>query len=407
MFQEVFIASLLLTTIVVLLSLGVLTARRIMGVGGTVTVTVNNDQTFETTSGKRLFSALADAGIYLSSACGGRGACGECRVQIDANCPVILPLETEFIDTADAARGVRLACVVRLRKNLQVSIDTGLLTAKNWNCEVISSRFLSAYLKELVLRLPDKERLAFKAGEYIQVTIPSYQLDFRDIKPEEPVKREWQRLRLDRLESRVSEPVTRSYSLANPPQNDREIRLVVKLALPPAHAPAAAPPGKASSYLFSLVPGDHLPVSGPFGTFHASDNDCEMIMIAGGAGISPMRSIILDQLARQTSRKMCLWYGARSRPDLCYHAELLALAKQHDNFDLYPVLSEPAETDDWSGDTGFVHAVLYEKYLKMHDDPGNAEYYLCGPPVMADAVLQMLDVLGVNPERIFLDDFEP
>ncbi|MBT8062267.1 MAG: NADH:ubiquinone reductase (Na(+)-transporting) subunit F [Xanthomonadales bacterium] len=406
MLQEIVIASLLLMTIIVLLSLGVLAARKIMGVGGTVIVTVSHQRQIEARSGQRLLSALAEAGIFLPSACGGKGTCGECRVRIEAHCPEILPIESEHIDMADAASGVRLACVVRIRDPLQVSFESESLAAGHWDCEIVSSRFLSAYLKELILRLPADDRLVFDAGDYIQVEVPGHQLDFKDIEVSGSIDLEWKRLGLKRLKSSVNEPVVRSYSLANPPQQDREIRLVVKLALPPAHAPAGTPPGRASSYLFSLAPGDQLAVRGPFGTFNATDNDCEMIMIAGGAGIAPIRSILLDQLSRRTMRKISLWFGARTRSDLCYLEELECLAREHDHFELHPVLSEPAAGDHWNGATGFVHAVLYEQYLESHHDPGDAEYYLCGPPVMADAVLQMLEGLGVERNRIFLDDFE-
>lgn len=406
MFLEIIIATLVLSTIVVLLSVGVLAARRIMGMGGTIRVTVNGDRQIEARSGQRLLSALSEAGIFLPSACGGKGACGECRIRIGANCPEMLPIEAEHIDPDDAAGGVRLACMVRIRDELDVSVENASLDTGHWDCTLVSTRFLSPYLKELVLKLPGEQKIGFKAGNYIQVEVPRYELDFRDIDADGAIGREWERLGLRRLKSGTDEPVTRSYSLANPPQHDREIRLVVKLALPPPHAPSGTPPGKASSYLFSLAPGDTLSVRGPFGTFNATDNDCEMIMIAGGAGIAPMRSILYDQLSRGTSRKMSLWFGARSRSDLCYQEELASLAGEHDNFSLHPVLSEPADNDNWSGDTGFVHSVLYRRYLEDHKNPRGVEYYLCGPPVMADAVLQMLDDLGVDRERIFLDDFE-
>ncbi|NND44431.1 MAG: NADH:ubiquinone reductase (Na(+)-transporting) subunit F, partial [Xanthomonadales bacterium] len=297
------------------------------------------------------------------------------------------------------------ACMVRTWQDMHVVIDAAQRGRQQWICEVSSSRSISPYLKELVLRLPKGERIEFCAGDYVQVAAPPYQLDFADISIDPPFDLHWQKLGLTALKSQSGETTVRAYSLANPPRDDREIRLVVRIATPPVTAPADTPPGRASSYLFGLRPGESLPVTGPFGTFHATESQRDMVLIAGGAGIAPMRSIILDQLHRGTGRRMSLWFGARDRPDLCYHDEFLALAEQHGHFDFHAVLSEPAAGDDWTQATGFVHQVVYEQYLRGHPEPAALEFYVCGPPVMAAAVLGMLEGLGVPPEGILMDDF--
>ena len=404
--QEVWVTSLLLTIIVVALSAGVLLARHFLGATGSVSVSINDRNAMASPAGQRLLWALADAGTYLPAACGGKGVCGQCRVKIEQGCPPLLATEAEHITPADAQAGYRLACMVRLREDMQVSIDPYLLQHRRWNCEVVSNRNISVYLKELTLRLPDQQRIEFEAGDYIQVEVPPYRMTFHEIEIDQPYVGQWERLGLFELESELNEPLVRSYSPASPPQEDQEIRLVIRIALPPAGARPGAPPGKGSSWLFSLKAGDHLWVRGPYGTFNASTNDSEMVMIAGGAGIAPIRSIILDQLARGTGRKISLWFGARNRQDLCYYGEFQELARQHENFSVNAVLSEPDANDQWTEATGFVHAVVHDKYLNNHPSPRKAEYYLCGPPVMASAVMHMLGRLGVDPKNIYLDDFQ-
>jgi Na+-transporting NADH:ubiquinone oxidoreductase subunit F len=399
------IASLLLTAIILVLSLVVLLARQWLGFSGTATVSIDDGRVMEVAAGRRLLWALADEGIYLPAACGGKGACGQCRVRVLKDCPELSLMGAEHINPPDAAAGYRLACMVRVWNDLAVSVESELRNVGHWDCEVVSNRNISVYLKELILRLPDRERLEFEAGDYVQVMVPPYQLLFRNIDIDAPYDKEWAHLGLFALESAVTEPTVRAYSFANPPRQDREIHLVVRIATPPASAPVTAPPGRASSYLFSLREGDRLAVSGPYGSFHATENDSEMIFMAGGAGIAPIRSLILDQFSRPSPRRMSLWFGARDLNDLVYFDEFERLADAHDNFSIQAVLSNPLAGDQWAGETGFLHAVVHERYLKTHPAPGEAEYYLCGPPLMTAAVLQMLDNLGVAATNILLDDF--
>jgi Na+-transporting NADH:ubiquinone oxidoreductase subunit F len=256
-----------------------------------------------------------------------------------------------------------------------------------------------------MLELPAQEKFNFEAGDYIMLEIPPYRLAFCDFDIELPYREEWERLNLLELESAVAEPTTRLYSLANSPQDDDKLTIVVRIATPPPDAPLGTPPGRASSYIFGLKPGDTVTLSGPYGDFHASDSDKEMILIGGGAGVAPLRSIILDQLARSIRRKVSFWYGSRDLSDLCYRKEFEAAAAAHANFQYRVALSQPRSDEAWNGSTGFIHNVVYDEYLREHPAPESAEYFLCGPPLMSAAVLHMLEEIGVDAENVHFDDF--
>ena len=390
------------TAIVVALVLIVLAARDFLVPSSEVEVLINGRQRVPAATGQKLLFELAENGIYLPAACGGRGTCGQCRIRVTADARPLLPTEAAHIRRRDAAAGMRLACMTVIRSSLKIEIPDELLTARRFECSVESSSSVTTFLKQLVLVLPDEERLEFKAGEYVLLEAPPHHVRFADFDIPEQYRAEWQRYKLLDMESVTTEKVLRAYSLANPPSESRRIVLIVRIATPPPYAPDA-PPGQASSYVFSLAAGDRVAVAGPFGQFHATDNSSEMVMIAGGAGIAPIRSIVLDQLERGRQRRISLWYGVRNRLELCYHDELEALARRHENFFYAAVLSE--QTDDWTGPRGYVHDACYNEYLKDHEAPENAEYYLCGPPLMSAAVLKMLDELGVDSSNVFLDDF--
>jgi Na+-transporting NADH:ubiquinone oxidoreductase subunit F len=404
--NQIFISTLVLTSIILLLAVIVLLVRRWLGFSGIATVSIENAGVLKVAAGRLLLWCLADEGIHLPAACGGKGACGQCRVRILKGYPKLSQMGAEHINPADAVAGYRLACMVRVWEDMLVSLGQENPDVGHWECEVVSNESLSVYLKKLILRLPAQDSIHFRAGDYVQVTVPPYQLAFENLDISSPYAEEWKRLGLLSLKINVLKPTMRAYSLANPPSLDREIHLVVRIATPPATSPVDTPPGKASSYLFNLKPGDRLTVSGPFGEFHASENEIEMVFIAGGAGIAPIHSIILDRFAQQPSRRMSLWLGARDLHDLVFYEEFQRLADQHQNFRFEAVLSNPRDDDNWSGATGFVHSVVHKNYLKDHPAPNLAEYYMCGPPLMTAAVLQMLDELGVAPENIFMDDFD-
>lgn len=396
----------LLTVIIVLLAAAVLAVRRGFATTETVTVNVNDREQMSVRSGDTLLETLARENIRLPSACGGRGTCGQCRVTVTRGGGTLLPTESNHIDRAAAAAGTRLACMVRVRGNIEVQVPTDALSAGRWRVRVRSSRNLSTYLREIVLDLPDGASLPFQAGDYVLVEAPPATLRFANFTIEPEYRGEWSRLGLDPLQVTIAETTTRAYSLANHPREGSFLTLVVRIALPPHDAPRDAPPGRVSSYLFSLQPGDEINVSGPFGEFNVRDSNREMVLIGGGAGVAPLRSIVRDQLVnKHTRRRMSLWYGSNNLRELCYADEFSALAAAHDNFSYHVALSAPDPQDNWQGATGFIHTVTCEQYLAGHRAPEEAEYYLCGPPLMTSAAIGMLEDLGVDQSSIFLDDF--
>jgi Na+-transporting NADH:ubiquinone oxidoreductase subunit F len=404
---QVIIAAVIFTALVLLLSAAVLIARRALEPRGSVQVRLSNGRTLELAAGQHLLSALAEQGIYLPAACGGRGSCGQCRVKILGHAPPLQPTEANHIGLRDAQRGARLACALVLRADIELELPPAVLGADRWRCTVRTSRHLSAFLKEVVLALPAGERVKFQAGQYVLLETPAHDLKFTDFDIDPEYRAEWQRFGLLDLWSQTREPIVRAYSLANPPSEDKALTLVVRIATPPAGAPPGTPPGQGSSYIFSLKPGDSATARGPFGSFEIKPTQREMIFIGGGVGIAPLRAMILDQLLRvRTKRRMSFWYGARNTRELCYHREFEALAREHENFSLHLALSAPRADDQWCGDTGFIHKVLLERYLKSHPTPEEAEYYLCGPPLMSAAVIQMLEDIGVERDSIFFDDFQ-
>jgi Na+-transporting NADH:ubiquinone oxidoreductase subunit F len=316
-----------------------------------------------------------------------------------------LAIEAARIARRDIARGVRLACQVAVRRDLRIEVPDEILFARRMVCTVSSTHNVSTLIREITLDVPAGESFTFRAGGYIHVECPSYSARFRDFVIEPEYRSEWDRLDLWRYAAAANRGTTRAYSLANHP-GEPGIMLNVRIALPPPRAAPSVAPGIVSSYLFSLKPGDRVTVSGPFGAMHATDSEREMVFVGGGAGMAPLRSLILDQLIGvSTRRPISFWYGARSRRELFYADQFDALAAAHPNFRWTVALSEPQPDDAWSGPTGFIHEVLYEQALKDHPEPEECEYYLCGPPLMIKAVLRMLDDLGVPPENIRFDDF--
>ncbi|QPD04186.1 MAG: Na(+)-translocating NADH-quinone reductase subunit F [Candidatus Nitrospira kreftii] len=393
------------TGIVLILAVLILSARSKLVASGHVTITINDKKSIETPIGGKLLGALGDAKIFISSACGGGGTCGVCRVKVFEGGGVILPTETSHINKREAREGYRLSCQVAVKQNMKIVIPDEVFGVKKWECTVRSNHNVATFIKELILELPQDEYVDFRAGGYIQVLCPPYEHSFKDFDIEERFRSDWDRLKLWDLVSKVHEPLERAYSMANYPEERGIIMLNIRIATPPPRV-QNVPPGKMSSYLFGLKPGDKVTISGPFGEFFARDTDNEMVFIGGGAGMAPMRSHIFDQLGRlKAKRKMSFWYGARSKREMFYVDDFNKLAAAHDNFEWHVALSDPLPEDAWSGYTGFIHSVLYNEYLKTHPAPEDCEYYLCGPPMMNAAVIKMLLDQGVERENIMLDDF--
>jgi Na+-transporting NADH:ubiquinone oxidoreductase subunit F len=405
-FQEVLLGVGLFTAVVLILVFVILAARSKLVQTGNVKVVVNDELELAIPVGGKLMQGLADNELFIPSACGGGGTCGQCRVRVLSGGGAILPTETSVINKRDAADHYRLSCQVAVKQDMKVRVPDEVFGVKRWECTVVSNRNVASFIKELVVALPDGEELDFRAGGYIQIECPPHDLKYTDFDIDEQFRDEWDRYNLWKYESHVKNPEMRAYSMASFPLERTVVKLNVRIATPPPGADDSIPPGIMSSFIFNLKPGDKVWVSGPYGEFFAKDTDNEMVFIGGGAGMAPMRSHIFDQLIRKHSkRKMSFWYGARSLKEVFYQEEFDELAEKNDNFKWHLALSEPLPEDNWSGMTGFIHQVLHDEYLADHSAPEDCEYYLCGPPMMNTAVIKMLDSLGVPQENIMLDDF--
>ena len=395
------------TVVIVALVLVLMVAKARLVPSGDVAIEVNDDpdQTIRCASGSTLLNTLAEQKIFIPSACGGKGSCGVCTVKVHEGGGAILPTETSHVSRGEAREGVRLSCQVKVKQDMKIEIPPEVLSVRKWTCKVRSNHNVATFIKELVLELPPGEDVPFRAGGYIQIECPPHEVAYKNFEVEDEYREDWDRFDQWRYVSKVTEPEQRAYSMANYPEERGVIMLNVRIASPPPRTPDV-PPGIMSSYIFNLKPGDEVVISGPFGDFFATENDTEMIFIGGGAGMAPMRSHIFDQFRRiHTDRKISFWYGARSLREAFYVEDFDGIAAENPNFEWHLALSEPLEEDRWTGLTGFIHQVLYDNYLKDHPAPEDCEYYICGPPMMNDAVLKMLEDLGVEPENIRFDDF--
>ncbi|HCM47587.1 MAG TPA: NADH:ubiquinone reductase (Na(+)-transporting) subunit F [Colwellia sp.] len=405
--MEIILGVSMFTIIVTLLVLVILFAKSKLVSSGEVTISINGDpaKAVKTAAGGKLLGALADQGIFIPSACGGGGTCGQCRVDVHSGGGDILPTEEGHINKREAKTGCRLACQVAVKQDMDIVVEDEIFGVQQWECEVISNDNKATFIKELKLQIPNGESVPFKAGGYIQIEAPIHHVKYSDFDIDEQYRGDWKHFGFFDVESKVDTDTLRAYSMANYPEEAGIIMLNVRIATPPPgrlHLPA----GKMSSFIFSLKAGDKVTISGPFGEFFAKETDNEMVFIGGGAGMAPMRSHIFDQLKRlESKRKISFWYGARSKREMFYEDDYNGLAADNDNFQWHVALSDPQPEDNWDGLTGFIHNVLFEEYLKEHEAPEDCEYYMCGPPMMNAAVIGMLKDLGVEDENIMLDDF--
>lgn len=405
--MDIILGVVMFTLIVLALVLVILFAKSKLVPTGDITISVNDDPSLAivTQPGGKLLSALAGAGVFVSSACGGGGSCGQCRVTVKSGGGDILPTELDHITKGEAREGERLACQVAMKTDMDIELPEEIFGVKKWECTVISNDNKATFIKELKLQIPDGESVPFRAGGYIQIEAPAHHVKYADYDIPEEYREDWEKFNLFRYESKVNEDTIRAYSMANYPEEHGIIMLNVRIATPPPNNPDV-PPGIMSSYIWSLKEGDKCTISGPFGEFFAKDTDAEMVFVGGGAGMAPMRSHIFDQLKRlHSKRKMSFWYGARSKREMFYVEDFDMLQAENDNFVWHCALSDPLPEDNWDGYTGFIHNVLYENYLRDHEAPEDCEYYMCGPPMMNAAVIGMLKDLGVEDENILLDDF--
>lgn len=396
------------TLVVLTLVLVILFAKSRLVHSGNIRIEINDDpeKAIEVPVGDKLLNVLGENKIFVPSACGGGGTCGQCKVKVFEGGGEILPTERSIISRGEAREGARLACQVSVKEPLKIEVDPEIFDVKKWECTVRSNHNVATFIKEFVLELPEGENVDFRAGGYIQIEAPPHVADYKDFDIEEEYRGDWDKFDIWRYKSVVKEDIIRAYSMANYPGEKGIIMLNIRIATPPPNAPPSIPPGQMSSYIFKCKPGDKVIISGPFGEFFARETDKEMCFIGGGAGMAPMRSHIFDQLKRlKSKRKMTYWYGARSLREMFYEDDFNSLAKDNPNFQWNIALSDPLPEDNWKGYTGFIHQVLHDEYLKNHKCPEDIEYYICGPPMMNDAVTKMLLNLGVEPENIMYDDF--
>ena len=396
---------------VMLLLVGILLyARNKLVPSGPVKVTINDDKELEANAGGTLLNTLAENGIYLPSACGGGGTCAVCKCQVLDGAGDILPTEIGYFTRKEVQDKWRLSCQVKVKQDLKIQIPKEIFGIKKWECEVVSNDNVATFIKEFVVKLPEGEELDFQSGGYIQIDVPACEVDFKDIEVEEKFRGDWDKLKMWDLKMRNPEPIFRAYSMANHPAEGNIIKLNIRIATPPwdneKNQFMKVNPGICSSYVFARKPGDKVTISGPYGDFFIKDSDKEMLYIGGGAGMAPLRSHIFHLFhTLKTNRKVSYWYGARSKREVFYEDEFRKIEKEFPNFEFNIALSEPLPEDNWDGYTGFIHQVVLDNYLSKHEEPEEVEYYLCGPPIMNESVLKMLDNLGVPEENIDLDDF--
>jgi Na+-transporting NADH:ubiquinone oxidoreductase subunit F len=403
---EIVLGVVMFTAVVLALVAVILAARSKLVSSGDVTISINNDPAKSITvpAGGKLLQTLADQGIFIPSACGGGGTCAQCKCEVHSGGGSMLPTEESHFTMREAKEGWRLSCQVAVKQDMEVELEEEIFGVQKWECTVESNPNVATFIKELTLRLPEGENVDFRAGGYVQLECPPHVVNYKDFDIQEEYRGDWDQFNMWQYVSTVTEPTIRAYSMANYPEERGVVKFNIRIASPPPGTDF--PPGIMSSYVFNLKEGDTITVYGPFGEFFAQDTDNEMCFIGGGAGMAPMRSHIFDILKRvQTDRKITFWYGARSLRESFYNEEYDLLQEENDNFKWHLALSDPQPEDNWDGMTGFIHNVLYENYLKDHEAPEDCEYYMCGPPMMNSAVIQMLEDLGVERENIFLDDF--
>jgi len=402
---EIAVGSLLLILLVLLLTIGLLAARNTLIPQESLIVTVNSQTRIDAARGDVLLSVLQAAGVAVPAACGGKGTCGLCRVAVSGKgAGVAVATERGILSPSERKDHIRLACQVNLRGAVDVSVASGMLDAEGFDCQVRSNRMLAPLIRELVLDLPDGKEIDFRAGAFMQLHAPPYDLDFSRLDIPAPFAETWRISGWTDLQGGSDRPVSRAYSIANRPEDAGSLVFNIRLAVPPAGQEREVPPGIVSSYLFSLKAGDRIGAAGPFGEFHAQPTCKDMVFIGGGVGMAPLRALIHEQIGQGTGRRMSYFYGARTAADLFYVDEFDRIAAEHDTFSWTPALSDPAPGDRWTGEAGFIHQTV-RKTMSAHPAPEDCEYYLCGPPVMISAVIATLEQLGVERRFIFNDDF--
>ncbi len=402
--SSVLVFSLLILILVILISIA---EKKLLPQGDAKILINGNDEKSPTVKpGGSLLSSLAGHNIFIPSACGGGGTCSQCKCQVLSGGGDILPTEVSHFSRSEIKDNYRLACQVKIKGDMEIKIPDEIFSIKKWECTVRSNDNVATFIKELVLELPEGEILDFESGGYIQIDIPEYELQYSEFDVEEEYREDWDKFKMWDLIAKNNNPDEfRAYSMANHPAEGNIVMLNVRIAHPPPQK-WDAPPGIASSYIFNLKAGDKVTISGPYGEFFIKDTDREMVYIGGGAGMAPLRSHLFHLFhTLKTGRKVSYWYGARSKREMFYDDHFKKIQDKFPNFQYHVALSDPMESDNWTGYTGFIHQVVLDNYLSKHEDPTEIEYYMCGPPMMNKAVTGMLHDLGVEDEMIDFDDF--
>ena len=403
---EILFGVLIFTLVVLTLVSIILLAKSFLVASGDVKIMVNGQKEIVVPAGGKLMNALADADIFVSSACGGGGTCAQCKVKVQEGGGDILETEKGHINKKEQREGCRLSCQVAVKQDMTIEVPHEAFETKKWECTVRSNDNVATFIKELVLELPEGEDVGFKAGGYIQIEAPPHTVHYKDFDIQKEYHPDWDKFDVWRYTSEVKEETIRAYSMANYPGEKGIIMLNVRVASPPPRAPEGTPPGKMSSFIFNLKPGDKVTISGPYGEFFIKETEAEMCYVGGGAGMAPLRSHIFELFKNlKTGRKVTYWYGGRSLRELFYVDEFRELEKQFPNFQFNVALSEPMPEDNWDGYVGFIHQVVIDNYLNDHPAPEDIEFYFCGPPIMNKCVTQMCEDFGVEPENISFDDF--
>ncbi len=421
-FVNILLAVVVFSAVILLLAFMLISARKRLVPQGDVKIIINGDESnpLLVKPGSSLLATLSDRNIFLPSACGGGGTCAMCECHVDTGGGDVLPTELNHLTRKEVAEHKRLACQVKVRQDMHIRVPEEIFGIKKWECEVVSNYNVATFIKEFVVKLPEGEHLEFESGGYVQIDVPVIECDFKDIditshprmgkKPDE-FQPDWDKFKLWDLKMKNDEPQFRAYSMANHPAEGNIVMLNIRIATPPWDRAAnnwmQVNPGVCSSYVFTRKPGDKVTISGPYGEFFIKPTKREMVYIGGGAGMAPLRSHIfhLFHTLKTRDRKVSYWYGGRSLRELFYTEDFTTIEKEFPNFSYHIALSEPLPEDNWTGLTGFIHQAVMDNYLKNHPEPEEIEYYLCGPPMMLQAVMKMLDDLGVPEENIAFDDF--
>lgn len=410
-FKAIIISVIAFLAITLILVVAILVAKSKLLPSGNVKLTINDEREAEVAIGGTLLNTLQSENIYLSSACGGSGSCGQCRCQVMEGGGEILPTETGFFSRKEQKEHWRLACQTKVKEDMKIKVPDSVFGVKEWECEVVSNNNVSTFIKEFVVKLPEGEKMDFAPGSYAQISIPKYDIKYSDYDIQDKFKDDWDKFDMWSLSVKNDEETVRAYSMANYPAEGNIITLNVRIATPPMDRNThkwvpGIKPGISSSYIFNLKPGDKVKMSGPYGDFHIQDTDAEMLYIGGGAGMAPLRAQILHLFRTvKTGRKVSYWYGARSKKEIFYEEDFREIERNFHNFKFHIALSDPQPEDNWTGFTGFIHQVILDNYLKDHEAPEDIEYYMCGPGPMANAVKVMLENLGVERSQLYFDDF--